>query len=805
MQIAVFADDNVIEGNFIGTNATGTAALPNGASDESGNGGIVLFSGQNNTIGGTTPGARNLISGNIGDGVGLFSSNNMAQGNFIGTDVTGSVALGHTQRGVRSGGNLIGGDTAAARNVISGNNRGIESLGSNVVQGNFIGTDLTGTSAVPNLNLGVNVGAGDTIGGLTSAPGTPPGNLISGNGTAGLDIVGSGNIIQGNIIGADITGTQPVGNKAGIRIEALSSTVGGTEVGTRNIVAFNGDPILCDVYDAGIIVSGSRAISNAILGNSIFSNGGLGIDLTIPFDGPCGITLNHPCDTVPGPNKFQNFPILTSASSGGGSTTIQGSLNSVPNTTFRIEFFDNQQCHPSGNGSGEVFIGAANITTNGDCTAPITVTFEVNVQSGHVITATATDPSGNTSEFSGCVPVSPGGPTPTPTPTPMGTPSPTPTGTPSPTPTGTPSPTPTATPTPTSTGTPSPTPTATPSSTPTGTPSPSGTATPSATASSTPSPGSCISDEAEAGTLAGGAVVLNCPTCSGGEKVGYVGNNSGTLQFNGVSAITTGPHSMTICYLNGDAVRYALLSVNGGQGMPVSFPSTGSFQTVGSIQVTVILNPGSDNTLEFYNPIVGDYAPDFDRIQFNCPTCAVSVPSPTPTPTPSHTPTPTASLDGCYPAFTTAEGCDALSSLTTGAGNTGLGWRSLFANSTNNFNTGVGGGALALNNADSNTAVGTAALLLNTGGTQNTAVGTDALVFNEDSANTATGYFALMNNTTGGSNTAIGWEALTANVDGVNNVALGTLPSQATPAEATTQLSVIWRSRVTSATVITLP
>src|SRR5205809_2997086 len=130
--------------------------------------------------------------------------------------------------------------------------------------------------------------------------------------------------------------------------------------------------------------------------------------------------------------------------------------------------------------------------------------------------------------------------------------------------------------------------------------------------------------------------------------------------------------------------------------------------------------------------------------------------------------------DGCFPNFTTAEGCDALSFLTTGAGNTGLGWRSLFLDTTGSFNTGVGGGALALNNADTNTAVGAAALLLNTTGTQNTAVGTDAMVFNDSgSFNTATGYFALMNNTTGGSNTATGWEALIANTTGGNNTAIG--------------------------------
>jgi len=126
------------------------------------------------------------------------------------------------------------------------------------------------------------------------------------------------------------------------------------------------------------------------------------------------------------------------------------------------------------------------------------------------------------------------------------------------------------------------------------------------------------------------------------------------------------------------------------------------------------------------------------------------------------------------PNLTTAEGCDALNSLTTGAGNTALGWRSLFVDTTGSFNTAVGGGALALNNADSNTAVGVAALLLNTTGTQNTAVGTGALVFNDSGgSNTATGYFALMNNTTGGSNTAIGWDALTANTTGSTNTAIG--------------------------------
>ena len=164
--------------------------------------------------------------------------------------------------------------------------------------------------------------------------------------------------------------------------------------------------------------------------------------------------------------------------------------------------------------------------------------------------------------------------------------------------------------------------------------------------------------------------------------------------------------------------------------------------------------------------------------------------------------------DGCYPNLTTAEGCNALGSLTTGAGNTGLGWFSLFSSTTGNFNTGVGAGALALNQADNNSAVGGGALFLNTTGTDNTAVGANALVHNADgsennafgtnalfsnvdgffnnahgrnalvngrtaSENNAFGDLAMENNTSGTSNTAIGDDALRNNVDGSGNVAVG--------------------------------
>jgi trimeric autotransporter adhesin len=130
--------------------------------------------------------------------------------------------------------------------------------------------------------------------------------------------------------------------------------------------------------------------------------------------------------------------------------------------------------------------------------------------------------------------------------------------------------------------------------------------------------------------------------------------------------------------------------------------------------------------------------------------------------------------DGCYPSFTTAEGCDALKFLSTGTGNTGLGWRSLFSDATGNFNTAVGTAALVLNNADSNTAVGAAALLLNTTGTENTAIGTASLLNNNTAQqNTATGAFALSNHVSGNGNTAIGANALFSDATGQVNTAVG--------------------------------
>ena len=425
------ATGTLIQGNFIGTDHTGTVGFLVGNSGVHDNGANSV------TIGGTVSGARNVISGNSGDGLDITGSFVVIEGNFIGTDVTGTNAVGNNS-GVSICGSCmndkIGGRTAAARNIISGNrNTGLAVSGSShTVQGNFIGTDVTGTKAVPNGNGGVDLSAGTPtgilIGGVTAIPGKPPGNVISGNSGGsgvGLTFFGAQHCsAEGNIIGADVTGKMPLGNTGGgVLIVGSSNVVGGTSADTGNLIAYNG----AASNSAGVAVTGSTNVNNSIHDNSIFSNTRLGIDL-----GADGVTANDPCDVDTGPNNFQNYPVLTTASSNGISTIVQGTLNSKASTTFQIEFFANDLCDPSGNGQGQTFLGTTSVTTNSSCNATINVTlpaasittvtsslnpstqgtavtFTATVRSattgtaGKRITATATDPSGNTSEFSNCV------------------------------------------------------------------------------------------------------------------------------------------------------------------------------------------------------------------------------------------------------------------------------------------------------------------------------------------------------------------------------------------------------------------
>ncbi|MDW8241475.1 MAG: right-handed parallel beta-helix repeat-containing protein, partial [Acidobacteriota bacterium] len=228
-------------------------------------------------------------------------------------------------------------------------------------------------------------------------------NIISGNNGNGVRIFAffgrgaSGNHVQGNFIGTDVTGAADLGNSGnGILIEgAPNNMIGGTAAGAGNLIAFNGQP--------GVFVAGTTTTGNAIRRNSIHSNGGLGIDLE-PLGGTPGVTPNDACDGDTGANNLQNFPVLVSASSSGGSTTITGTLNGVANRLFILDFFATTPCDPSGHGEGQTFLGSATVTTDSTCNASFTVTVPIALTSAQNVTATATDTTTNdTSEFSACV------------------------------------------------------------------------------------------------------------------------------------------------------------------------------------------------------------------------------------------------------------------------------------------------------------------------------------------------------------------------------------------------------------------
>jgi hypothetical protein len=396
---------DVIQGNLIGTDATGTTGLGNAFQGiYVGNwyyDGTHYGSASKATIGGTALGAGNLISDNGDRGVwiaGLGANDDVVQGNRIGTDITGTFAIGNHWDGVNlSDGaafNTVGGTTPGSGNLLSGNLSGASIYGGtsgNTIEGNLIGTDATGTKAIANIIFGIYIsGSNNTIGG--TAAGT--GNVISGNNSDGIYVENaSGVAIQGNLIGTDAAGTSALGNQgAGVRVlnSASNNTIGGTDAGAGNAIAFNAG--------SGVAVGSSPSdpsAGNAILSNAIFANGGLGIDL-----GNDGVTLNTPGTHSGTPNQLQSFPVLTSATGTPTDTTIAGALNSTPFTTFTIQFFSNPTADPSGYGQGQTYLGSTTVTTdvNGDVSFSWTV--PVAIPAGQVISATATDPSGNTSEFS---------------------------------------------------------------------------------------------------------------------------------------------------------------------------------------------------------------------------------------------------------------------------------------------------------------------------------------------------------------------------------------------------------------------
>ncbi len=416
------SDHNVVAGDKIGTDATGTAALGNSRD------GVEIDSSSGNTIGGTIAGASDVISGNgnsnspgpvlaggSNDGVYIDESEeNVIAGDTIGTDVTGTAALGNSGDGVEidsSSGNTIGGTVAGAADVISGNgspdflgpaNPGtsydgvqIDESDDNVIAGDRIGTDVRGTAALGNSGDGVEIdsSSGNTIGGTVAGAA----DVISGNGSSnpnGSSPSGSGvvldasshNLVEGDRIGADATGVIAMPNQTGgIEIESGSNdnTIGGATAAAGNLITDNGGP--------GVVVGFSaddNSVGNEITADRIFGNSGQAIDL-----GDDGVTDNGDGPRQ-GPNDLQNFPIFVATASG----QLQGWLGgSLPDTTFRIDLFASAGYGPGGSGEAEDFLGSVEVRT--DSTGRVVFTVPFTAPAGlPIVTATATDSNGNTSE-----------------------------------------------------------------------------------------------------------------------------------------------------------------------------------------------------------------------------------------------------------------------------------------------------------------------------------------------------------------------------------------------------------------------
>jgi CSLREA domain-containing protein len=422
--VTLEADWNTVSGNYIGTDATGATKLGN-----AGTGVAIAYGSQNNTVGGDTEGERNIISGNGSDGVSISESgtdNNTISGNFIGTVVSGTQALGNTGDGVRiSAGarnNTVGGATEGERNVIAANRMGVNIVGSdtmsNTVSGNYIGTDVTGTLDRGNTYAGVQIASGaqnNTVGGQTAGER----NVISANNFYGVHIDGTGaddNTVSGNYIGTDAGGSQELGNTYnGIMIAggAQNNTIGGQTAAERNVIAAstwsgvgikgagtNGNTVsqnyigtdVTGTLDKGNSWDGVRiddgAQDNTVgPGNLIFRNERDGVRI----DGSLTISNTIPENSIYD-NDWQGIVLANSANGGilapsiGPANCISITGTAPANST--VEVFTG----PDDEGKTYLATSAADGTGDWSVTGPFSL--------DAYVTATATDAAGNTSEFS---------------------------------------------------------------------------------------------------------------------------------------------------------------------------------------------------------------------------------------------------------------------------------------------------------------------------------------------------------------------------------------------------------------------
>lgn len=375
------SNGNVVKGNYVGLNRTGNGAIKNS------DGISIEGASKNNLVGGYTPEDRNYVSGNIAYGIPLFGAGcdyNKIVGNYVGTDVTGTIAIPNTYGVLCDDGashNRIGGYEAGAGNLFSGNsgygvflyNPGTQN---DSVIGNLIGTNYSGMVALPNGN-GIVVD-GPTFNHFIDR------NVISGNAQSGiiLHLVGTdNNVIVRNKIGVGSDGIQALGNGFdGVRIGEGPKFNKVGRVGEGNIIAYNGGN--------GITVMTVADLYNTFSENSIYRNGGIGIDLY-----PQGVTANDVGDADSGPNDLLNYPEIQTVNYDGNSgvTTITGimdySINAGP-LGIKVELFI------SYNTQGKEYIGNTLVDASGNWTFVCSC-----LSSTDKVTATATDLLGNTSEF----------------------------------------------------------------------------------------------------------------------------------------------------------------------------------------------------------------------------------------------------------------------------------------------------------------------------------------------------------------------------------------------------------------------
>ena len=377
-----------IQQNRIGTNAAGTAAIPNAWNG-------LSMKGNDHQIGGVEPLAGNLISGNVLNGLVVSGSGFVIAGNRIGTNQSGFNPLGNGGYGVRIFGGrdgVLGGELRDHGNLISGNGRGVsleQGTQSVSLLNNNIGLNLSEKIVLGNGASGIHVFANENVIGAVDQ-----GNVIVGHLSHGIELDQGAqfNLVQGNWIGTNRDLQSGMGNgDAGVQINrGDNNLIGGLLPGEGNVIADNRLPA----------VRSGQGNGNEISGNSFFDNGFAGIDI-----GDFLVRPNDPLDPDEVGNRKQNFPLLFSASISADSLEVEVRLQNEPNTQYRVEFFNNAECDASGFGEGRTFIGHRNLTTDELGEAVAFYTFN-QVTLLPFLTATVTDGEGNTSEFSPCLKIS---------------------------------------------------------------------------------------------------------------------------------------------------------------------------------------------------------------------------------------------------------------------------------------------------------------------------------------------------------------------------------------------------------------